>query len=295
MAPLMTSPMMIPAARPAHSRPHTALPQGACDCHFHIFDGPSLQVPERSYTAPDATYADYQHLQRQLGFSRSVIVQPSIYGSDNETTISTSLSDPNMKAVVVIDDDVSDACLKAYAEAGAVGCRVNMLFSSGVKTTDLAQLARRIAPFGWHIQILTDITLIDDLSALVKHLPVPVVFDHMGHSAASLGTSHHAFQSLLSLLSEGRLYVKLSGAYRLSVSESGDYSDVTPFIEALVAANPEHLFWGTDWPHPQIKGPMPDDTDLLNQFLDCLTSEAHRQAIFVDNPARFYGFDEKET
>ena len=286
------APLMIPPARPVLLPPHTALPEGACDCHFHIFDGPSRQVPERSYTAPDATYADYQKLQKQLGFSRCVIVQPSIYGDDNQTTLSTCRSDPNMKAVVVIDDDISDEALKAYAEAGAVGCRVNLLFSSGVKTNNLAHLARRIAPFGWHIQILADITLIDDLAALVENLPVPVVFDHMGHSAPGFSTSHHAFQSLLSLLSYGKLYVKLSGAYRLTMSETGDYSDVTPFIEALVAANPEHLFWGTDWPHPQVKGPMPDDTDLLNQFLDCLTNAAHRQAIFVDNPVRFYGFDE---
>ena len=287
-------PPLIPPARPVLSPPHTALPKGACDCHFHIFDAPSSLIEERSYTPPDATYDDYQLVRDKLGFTRSVIVQPSVYGSDNQTTLSVCQSDPNMKAVIVIDETVSDEALQAYADAGAVGCRVNMLFSSGVQINSLANLARRIAPFGWHIQVLTDITRIGDLRLLVDDIAVPVVFDHMGHSSASHGTSHQAFRALLSLLAEGKLWVKLSGAYRLTMSDKGDYSDVSPLIEALVSANPENLVWGTDWPHPDVKGPMPDDTTLLNQILDCLPNSAHRQAIFTDNPARLYGFEKEE-
>ena len=283
-------PDLCDAPQAVTKRPKNTLPAGACDCHFHIFDAPSQQVAARSYTAARASLADYKHLQHILGIERSVIVQPSIYGSDNQTTLSVCQSDPHMKAVIVVDEAISDASLRAYADADVVGCRVNLLFSSGVDSGQLKEFAYRIADYGWHLQILADISQFEALGSVIPDLPVPVMFDHMGHMPTSLGIAHPAFQRFLSLLSAGQLWVKLSGAYRISGQTDCRYDDVAEYVSALVAANPDQLVWGTDWPHPKFAGPMPNDTDLLDQFFDWVPNSAHQQAIFVDNPASFYRF-----
>jgi len=284
--PDLCAPPLAVTAQPKHR-----LPTGTCDCHFHIFDGPSVQVTDRSYTAPPASLAAYRQLQETLGVQRSVIVQPSVYGADNRTTVEVCKSDPHMRAVVVVDEAVSDRELRSFAEAGVVGCRVNMLFSSGVHSGTLEQLARRIADFGWHIQILADVTQLEELEEVVARLPVPVMFDHMGHMPAHSKVSHPAFQRFLGLLAEGRIWAKLSGAYRVTARKGRIYDDVGEIVSALVSANPDHLVWGSDWPHPKIPVPMPDDTDLLDQFFDWIPNAAHQQHIFVHNPALFYGFE----
>ena len=283
--PELCAPPLAVTAQPKHR-----LPTGACDCHFHIFDSPSVQVAHRSYTAPPASLAAYRQLQKTLGVQRSVIVQPSVYGADNRTTVAVCSSDPHMRAVVVVDEEVTEQDLRSFAEAGVVGCRVNMLFSSGVHSGTLDQLARRIADFGWHIQILADISTFEGLEDVASRLPVPVIFDHMGHMPAHFGVSHPAFQRFLGLLADGRIWAKLSGAYRVTACQGRAYDDVAEIVSALVAANPEQLVWGSDWPHPQIPVPMPDDTDLLTQFFDWIPNAAHQRHIFASNPALFYGF-----
>lgn len=267
------------------------LPNKACDCHFHIFDKPSIQVEGRSYTAPPAPLNAYRTLQKKLGLTRSVIVQPSVYGSDNRTTLSVNEGDPNMRAVVVVDAATPKEHLAELADAGAVGCRVNLLFASNVVHENLQELAYRIADFGWHIQILADISNLENISNIVKALPVPVVFDHLGHIPADKGVRNSAFQNFLKLLSDGDIWVKLSGVYRVTAQDSTDYSDVRPMVEALVSSNPERLVWGSDWPHPQIPVAMPDDTDLLRMFLEWVPEAEVQQKILVDNPGQLYHFD----
>jgi predicted TIM-barrel fold metal-dependent hydrolase len=267
------------------------LPDKACDCHFHIFDKPSVQVEGRSYTAPLAPLNDYRTLQKKLGLTRSVIVQPSVYGRDNRTTLGVKGGDPDMRAVVVIDAATPKEHLAELADAGAVGCRVNLLFASNVVHENLQELAHRIADFGWHIQILADLSNLENISDIVKALPVPVVFDHLGHIPADKGVKSSAFQRCLKLLSEGDIWVKLSGAYRVTAQDSPGYLDVRPMVEALVRSNPERLVWGSDWPHPQIPVAMPDDTDLLRLFLEWVPEAEARQKILVDNPGLLYDFD----
>jgi predicted TIM-barrel fold metal-dependent hydrolase len=83
--------------------------------------------------------------------------------------------------------------------------------------------------------------------------------------------------------------VKLSGAHRVS-ERPPDYPDARAFQEALVAANPERLVWGGDWPHPRMETAMPDVGHLLDLFQEWTPDTATRKRILVDNPARLYGF-----
>lgn len=286
----MSSPEICAPPRPASAAPKIALPANACDCHFHIFDEPSQQVPERNYTAPTASQEAYQALMDTLGVTRSVVVQPSIYGADNRTTMQACHNQANRKAIVVIDETITKSELQDLHDQGAVGCRVNWLFNSGVKIDNLHRLAAKIADFGWHIQVLADISQIESLSTLLQDVPVPVIFDHMGHMPTHKTIHDAHFKEFIALLSEGRIWAKLSGAYRISARINGHYEDAEAAAQALVAANPEQLVWGSDWPHPQTE-PMPDDSLLLDAFLDWIPSSYHQQ-IFADNPARLYHFDD---
>ena len=275
---------------PAKRAPKRSIPYGACDCHFHVFDNPSKQVFERTYTAPDATVDEYTGLRDVLGLTRGVLVQPSVYGLDNETTLRSAAKIPNVKSVVVIDHTTPVSEIQRMTDAGAVGCRVNLLFPSDAVISDLRALARRIADFGWHLQILADFSNSAHLIDLLTLLPVPVMFDHLGHFPISASHDHANVDAFLGLLGDGMIWTKISAPYRTTGSSTTDYTDVGAFVTKLTALNPDNLVWGTDWPHPKFDGPMPDDTDMLDQFMDWVPNAQLRHKIMVENPERFYQF-----
>jgi predicted TIM-barrel fold metal-dependent hydrolase len=289
----LTIPQCAPA-RPITRAPSFVLPAGAIDCHFHIF-GPSPlypYAPGRSYTPPDAPLAAYEHLADTLGFSRAVIVQPSVYGLDNSRTLAAvEESRLPMRAVVVLDPAVSEAELEDLHRRGVRGVRINLLFKAGLALDATSVIADKVRDLGWHLQFLADISQVTNLSDLVGRLRVPVVFDHLGHLPAGKGIVDPGFRDLLALLRDEKAWVKLSGTYRVTGRDRVPYDDAAPFVQALVEANPRHLVWGTDWPHPSIGVPMPDDTDLLEMFCGWVPDESLRRLIFVDNPERLYGFE----
>lgn len=278
-----------PAPRAADFTP----PALACDCHAHVF-GPLDQypmVPDRLYTPPEASLADYNYLLETLGFQRGVIVQPSVYGTDNRATLEATVSDlEKFRAVVVVDGSVSEDQLQNYHQQGARGVRCNLLFSGDKAMQDVRRIAERIAPLGWHLQVLLDVSTFPDLYRVFSELPVQTVFDHMGHFAAAKGVGDPGFQDLLRLMSDGTAWAKLSGAYRFTGLAQTPYGDVVPIAQALTKANPQQVVFGTDWPHPHIPVAMPNDGDLLSELRDWVPDAAQRAAVLVDNPARLYGF-----
>ena len=297
---------------PDPGRPRLSIPPGSCDCHAHIF-GPQDQypyTPNRSYTPPEASIAAYRRMLAALGFERGVIVQPSVYGTDNRCTRDAVVaSGGKWRGVAVVELEAlsgrersgsplpksrplrgtSDSQLSDLHAAGFRGVRINLLFKGGLQLDALEQIAPAIKPLGWHVQLLLDGRDLPHLAERLKRLPVDFVVDHMGHMPASLGVAHPGFQTLLALLRGGNCWVKLSGPYRIS-SKPQPYDDVVPFARALVETAPEKLVFGTDWPHPSITVPMPQDASLLDLLPTWVPDEATRRQILVENPARLYGF-----
>lgn len=276
-------------------QPALAVPAAAVDCHAHVFepDGPTQLDPNRVYSPSLATLAQYDELHRVLGVSHGVIVQPSIYGTDNRTTLSAvEASAGRLRAVVVVDEDVSKQQLAEFHRAGARGVRVNMLFASSARLQNVRQLAKTIRSLdqGWHLQILTDVSAHVGLYELVDSLDVPVVFDHFGHMPKNTGIQHSGFQAMLKLLSEGQCWVKLSAAYRITAKPQLPFTDVDALAQAMLAANPEHLVWGTDWPHPQFDGNMPNDGTLMDELARWVPDQNARNRILVDNAHALYDF-----
>ncbi len=282
-----------PGARAVTSRPSWVAPPGATDCHCHVF-GPYARYPlspGRSYTPPEASVAEYLRMLGTIGLSRTVMVQPSVYGTDNAVTLDAveEIGLNRARAVVVVDEGAGEADLAAMAARGARGVRFNAVSGNGAPLEQLERLAERIAPFGWHVQLYTGPDALPELEPALRRLPVPVVVDHMGGvKAAAGGVEHPGFRSLLRLL-EGGAWVKLSG-YRSSAGPP--YADVASMARALLSAAPDRCVWGTDWPHPSLHDPaeVPDDGALLDALGEWAPDEAARRAVLVDNPARLYGF-----
>jgi len=287
----MSSPECHPA-RPDSRRPCTLPPPGACDCHFHIF-GPHDSFPlgaGRSYTPPEASIEAFRRTQATLGMQRSVIVQASVYGTDNRCVMDAlaRLGPEQNRAVVVIDEDADPAELARMDASGVRGVRINAVSGNGTPVAQLGRVARLIAPLGWHLQLYAEIGTVAELADTLATLPVPVVVDHMGQLDPRDGIDAPAFQALLRLLGHKRAWVKLCG-YRCS-HEAPPYADMVPFVRAMAAAAPDRCVWGTDWPHPTFAGEMPDDGGLLDALMMWLPDPEVQKRVLVNNPARLYGF-----
>jgi len=281
-------------ADPAPCPPEDVPPPGACDCHVHIF-GPVEYYPfsrTRKYTPPQASLAAYYHVMETLGLMRAVIVQPSVYGFDNRATLDAiKAAGANFRGVAVIDpDNISHDELKRMHRIGIRGVRVNQAYDATIDMDYLLKTAEKIHPLGWHLQLFASLDKFPDFKRRLSGLPVDVVIDHMGHVAVEQGIAGKSFQDLLALLKQGKTWVKLSGPYRLSRQHGVPYSHATPFARALVDANPERCLWATDWPHPHMDGPVPNDGALLDLLSVWVPDAALRTKILVDNPARLYGF-----
>ena len=296
------------AAQPA-TPVNFEVPPLACDCHTHIHgDMHEFPMsPARIYTPEPALPTEMAQLHRTLHMRRVVIVTPSVYGTNNSATLWGMRSrGPDARGVAVIDDKTPDAEIDAMNRAGIRGIRINL--ATGGKTVDPAaarkrfqDAAERIEPRGWHVQMYTTLDVISAIKDAVLASPVSVVFDHFGRAQAALGTEQPGFADLVALVRSGKAYVKISGAYPVS-KQAPDYPDAAPLARALIAANPQRVVWGTDWPHPNSDalpgyGAMDvrpyfaiDDGALLNQLAVWAPDAATRKAILVDNPARLYGF-----
>ncbi|HEY1795609.1 MAG TPA: ROK family protein [Stellaceae bacterium] len=293
------------------ARPRTVvnfpIPRGACDCHVHVF-GEARDYPfvaQRGYTPPPASADELLALQKTLRLSRVVIVQPSVYGTDNSCTLDGMRRlGKRARGVAVIDASTSAGTLAAMHEAGIRGVRVNLATSGendpNVARRNLLAAAEQVAPLGWHVQVYTGLDVITALADDVMRLPVPIVFDHFGGAQASAGPGQPGWDVLLKLVESGKAYVKVSGHYRSSLAAPA-YADMAPYARALIAANVDRIVWGTDWPHP-AHAPSPDtahemspsyDIDdglALNQLGLWAPDAATRRKILVDNPARLYDY-----
>jgi predicted TIM-barrel fold metal-dependent hydrolase len=284
--PLCPGPDLYPAP------PRLKAPPGATDTHFHIF-GPENRyhyLAERRFTPPDVSVEAYVHLHRTLGLSRAVLVQPSSYGTDNRRQLDAAREMPfPTRLVVVVPPGISDRDLDELHASGARGVRFIPTQPGGLPLSRLEYFAERLHERGWHIQLMLAPAHLTDLAPRLERLRSDFVIDHMGDIHARDGVVQPAFKSMLRLMETGFCWTKLSAGYHGS-QEQPPYRDMMPLAEGLVNARPDHLLWGTDWPHVNIPGPMPKSTVFLDLLLDWVPDEEMRNRILVDNPARLYGF-----
>ncbi len=288
-----------PVARP--KAPHEKPPAGAWDAHAHIF-GPADKfpyTPGRGYTPPDAPAENYMALLDHLGFARGVVVQGNAHGFDNRVVLDALARFPQrLRGIAITDTRIKSETLRDWHRLGMRGLRFHLFSEAGrpgyVRGVglDVFEVFRKVMrELGLVMQIFCDWRLMQDVAPVLREISreMPVVVDHMLNIPAKRGVSDPNFQALLRLVGEGHAHVKLSAAYRLS-AQFPDYADARPFHDALVAANPARLLWGTDWPHPSITADvMPDDGHLLDLFYAWTPDEGVRRKILVETPQRLFG------
>lgn len=271
--------------------PRLKVPQNAADCHHHIYDSRFPVAPEATLLPADATVADYRLLQKRLGITRHVIVQPSTYGVDNSCLLNAlgEFGLETARGVAVVNTGATERELKDLDAAGVRGIRFNLSPPGTTTFQMVVPLAKLVEPLGWHVQINAVADQIVANKELWDRVPCPIVFDHLAHVPQPTGIQHPVFAVVSELLQKGKAWVKLSCAYQESQVGAPSYSDTVSVARAYVQAAPERLVWGSDWPHPTEKV-KPNDAILLDLLVKWVPNAATRNRILVDNPAKLYGF-----
>ena len=277
--------MSATVAAPGLSAPRRPVPAGACDTHTHVFDARFAAGPA-PYALPEADLATHAAMRGILGTPRAVLVQPAPYGRDPACLLDALRRDHALRGVMIADERVTDATLEAWHEAGIRALRfVEMMAPGGggrypgaIGVESLRALAPRLRALGWQAHLWATATQLAALLPDLVPLGVPLVVDHCGmpDSATDPG-----FAALLDLLRDGAAWVKITHC-RLRC-------DPRPVQDALVAANPDRLLWGSDWPYVRM-APPPDAGAMMDRFLGWLDDDALARRILVDNPAGLFGF-----
>jgi predicted TIM-barrel fold metal-dependent hydrolase len=249
--------------------------------------------PNRSYTPPDAPKEHLRALHDHLGIERAVIVQASCHGTYNDVVLDAiAFSDGRYRGVAVVDDTFSVDALRRMDDGGIRGVRFN--FVKHLEDTPdpdvFDRVIERIEPLGWHVVLHLDAADIVEHEERFRALPMPIVIDHMARVPTADGLEQEPFKMLLRFMENPNTWVKITGAERIS-AVGPPFHDAVPFAQALIAAAPDRVLWGTDFPHPNITRHMPNDGDLVDLLALYAPDPETRKRILVDNPARLYGFE----
>mgnify|MGYP001367553801 CR=1 FL=1 len=283
-----------PGPHPNPHRPALALPGGACDAHCHIFD-PTFTfpyAPDRTFTPPESPLADLQALHRLLGLERAVIVQSAAHGTDH-ASLEAALAEGagRYRGVALIRPDTPPAEDARLHAAGVRGARLHFTphLGKAPSADEIDAIVRLVAPHGWHIALHVAGNGIADHADLVRSLPVRVVIDHMARVDLRHGLNSPAVNALRQLLDTGDVWVKISGADRLAVNPPS-MADSAALAALLVRSAPERVVWGTDFPHPNTYGFVPDDGDLVDLLAEIAPDPVVRKQLLVDNPTTCFEF-----
>jgi predicted TIM-barrel fold metal-dependent hydrolase len=286
-------PKLCLAPNPTPRPPNFALPDGATDCHIHLFpaDDQYPYVADRDYTPAEADAAALRSLYHTLGIKRFVAVQPSVYGHDNRAQLrrAAAVGLP-FRAVVVLEPGASDHEMQGLHDQGARAIRYILAHPGGLDLAGLERSADQANAFGWHLEFLVKSDQLVELAPRLRGLSCPFSCDHIAFMKPALGLGQPGFATLRALLDTGRGWVKFSGAYRMT-GQADQYAAVLPLAQALAESYGERILWGSDWPHAGQFTAMPDTTHLLDVLAEWVPDEALRRQILVTNPAMFYGFD----
>ena len=275
-----------------------AMPEHACDTHAHVFDAARYPYQAtRGYTPPDNDVERLLALHDALGLTRGVVVQASVHGTDNRAVLDAAAAYPDrLRAIVAVSEGVTEAEIAAMHAKGARGIRVNLVDRGGMpfRSLDaLAEVADVIRPFGWHVELLVHVEEKPaELRTLAEAMRLPVTIGHIGYTkVARGGIAHPGYQDFLAMLRDGLFWVKLTGLSRISAEAAFPYADTAVFARAVIAAAPERVIWGSDWPHvAHFQGEMPNDGDMLGLLAEWEPDAARRALILSENPARLYRF-----
>ena len=269
----------------------TPLAVTGIDTHAHIFRHDLPMAAGRRYSPSyDALVEDYLAHLKGSGLSHGVLIQPSFLGTDNSFMLEAVRRYPEqLRAVVVIDPQTSDAELDRLEASGTVGVRLNLV---GLALEDFSlphwqQFFQKLARRHWSVEIQRGM---EDLALIIPSIlesGVAVVIDHFGLPKAPIDPGNDNHGRFLSLLANEQVWIKLSATYRNNFT----LEQASASLQALVDACGGHdqFLWGSDWPHTQFE----EQVNYVSQFSvieALLPTPAHRAQVLVNNPSKLFGF-----
>ncbi len=275
------------------SPPRLKAPAGMVDTAIHVYDSKFKVAPTAIFNPPPAPAEEYLKVCARLGIARTIVVQPTAYGTDNTCTLEAieKIGPARTRGVAVIDPSVTDAELDRLTRAGIRGIRFFMMPGGVLSWDDVDKLAQRVTSFGWNLNLQLDGRTFPEYEDRVKRWPGTLVIDHTGKFLEPVGVDHPGVKTIQRLLENGRTYLKLAGPYETSKKGPPHYEDVRALAQTFVKTAPERIMWASNWPMPNPPGGIkPDDAAMLDIMLDWVPDEKIRNRILVDNPARLYGF-----
>ncbi len=281
--------------------PHWTLPPGACDTHAHIFGPPDLfpYAGDRRYTPPAAPIEHYRNMQAITGLSRAVFVTPTAHGYDNSVILNAiELSGDSARGIANIDASFDDRALDALTAGGVRGARFHLMDDRPGSEEHLTQHLPHLRKRDWVLDLHVDPEDLIHHETYIRALPIVTIIDHMARVRGADGLNQPAFLLLLDFLRDDRFWVKLCSFDKISatpkahVEGSLPFMDMVPFAQAVVAAAPDRVIWGSDWPHGNTftPGRVPNEGDLLDLLAQIAPDPRLRKRILVDNPQRLFGF-----
>lgn len=267
----------------------------SCDSHVHVFDRrfrETLDVDDLSGIA--ASVNDYRRVQRRLETTRSVIVTPRNYDTDNSVTLDAirQLGLNRARGVATLRPDATDAQLETLHAGGIRGIRFTLYTLRNAPTgfEMVEPLARRIHELGWHIELHWTADQIVEHRALLERVPTSFVFDHFARIPPGSGLLHPACALVTAWLRSGRAWVKLSAPYLDSmVPEGGRFQDMNVVARTWIRTASERVLWGSDWPHTSARV-APDPESLMSILDEWTENEFAKWQVLVNNPAELYAF-----
>jgi 2-pyrone-4,6-dicarboxylate lactonase len=282
---------------PNPAPPTTPPPALACDTHVHLFGPPHLYPfqARRVYTPPAAPLQHYLAMIAITGIERTVLVTPNAHGTDN-SVIHDALVEigDRFRGIAKIDDNTTDEELERLNSVGFRGARFNCIdaLGGGVDLAVFERAIERIAKLGWCIEFHVMPDGLVEYADWFRSVPIPIIIDHLGRCDFSHGVDYKPFELLVELMGNKNFWCKLCSIDRMSATDA-PWDDVLPFSDALIKVAPDRLLWGTDWPHGNnfTPGSIPREGDLVDLLARIAPDETLRHQIFVDNPARLFGWD----
>ena len=277
------------------TRPRRPLPEGAWDTHFHVL-GPQARFPyskARKYTPPDAPLDACMRMHDRLGIAQGLVVHANTHGFDNSVDLdAVARSGGRYLAVVRLDGTATRAGCEALHAQGARGVRFafNPQHGGSLDLEVFDHVLACLDSLGWFVELHFEGAALPGLKDWLAAIPATVVIDHLGRIDPAPGLEQEPFEVLAELAARENVWIKLSGADRLT-KLGPPYADVVPFAHRLIEVAPERMLWGSDWPHTGVfdAARMPDDGHLVDALFEFAPDETVRRKILVDNPRRLLG------
>lgn len=206
-------------------------------------------------------------------------------------------------------ESIRMAELEHMHRLGVRGVRVNLHttsmepdYESFVRT--LRNHADAIRPLGWAIQLFVSLRQIALIADFLSTLGVPIVIDHMGMPTIERPPREQkGYSQLMGLLERKKIYVKLSGLYRIS-----ELPEIDQYIMDVLRMAPSQVVWASDWPHSGGVARNPGgDRDELQEYrivdipkfvLKCKSlcggDAALIKKIWVDNPRMLWQYNDDD-